>query len=280
MLSSDKLKQHLRRLDLVLTVAIILAAVILGVQLVRRYYLNPPQQLRIGGKAIIEGVDPSAYDRVLILAYSSECTYCSESAPTYKRLINALSGGKHVRQIALLPQGLEQSKPYLEQLGIAVDDLRQADLRKLGIYWVPTLVAIDRNGVVSHLWNGNISIQQQFALFDETGVQYRDLLPTDESGPTLIDASILSSLIRDRADVTVLDTRDREQYQKEHFSPSINIPADEVQTRAGDELPSKATLVVIGTDRESALATADWLMLSHHTKPVGIVEKGSSSKKQ
>lgn len=274
MLKSGKLKQHLHRLDSVLTVAIFLAAVILGVQMVKRYYLDPPPQpLRIGSKAAIEGVDAGAYDRVLILAYSTDCTYCSESAPTYTRLIGALSGGKQVRKIAFLPQRLEQSKPYVEQLGIRVDDVRQANLQKFGIYKVPTLVVIDRNGVVSHLWIGNISIEQQFELFDETGVQFRDLLPTDETGPTLIDASVLSSLIQDRSDVIVLDTRDREQYQKEHFSRSINIPVDEIQARAADELPPKATLVVIGTDRKSASAAGDWLMLSHHTKPVGIVEK-------
>lgn len=273
MLNSRNPNKYLRKLDFVLTVAIILAAVILGVQLFRQYYLNPPRPLTIGSKATIEGVDTSAYDRVLILGYSSDCSFCSESAPTYRRLINALSHGKQVRTIALLPQPSEQSKTYLQQVGIAVDDIRQVNLRKLGIYAVPTLVAIDRNDVVSHLWSGNIPIEAQFALFDETGVQYRDRLPTVETGPTLIDVSILSSLIRDRLDVLVVDTRDREYYEKEHFSPSINIPIDELGTRATDELPPNATLIVIATDRDSASTAGDWLMLSHHTKPVGIVEK-------
>lgn len=278
MLNSGKLKQSLPRLDFALTVAIILAGVILGVQMVRRYYLNPPQPLRIGSKAAIEGVDANGYDRVLILAYSSDCTYCSKSAPVYRRLIKLLSGAKQVRKIALLPQRLEESKPYLQQLGLVVDDIRQTNLHKLGINWVPTLVVIDRNGMVSHMWTGNIPIEEQFALLDETGVEYRNRLPTDDSGPTLIDVCILSSLVQDRSEVMVLDTRDREQYQKEHFSPSINIPVDELETRAADELPPGATLIVIGTDRKSTLVAGDWLMLSHHSKPVGIVEKRSPSK--
>lgn len=51
-------------------------------------------------------------------------------------------------------------------------------------------------------------------------------------------------LKRGKQNVTILDIQEREKFRKEHIPGAINIPADELDSRAEDEL-SKSDLIVI-----------------------------------
>jgi rhodanese-related sulfurtransferase len=51
-------------------------------------------------------------------------------------------------------------------------------------------------------------------------------------------------LKRRQQNVTILDIQEREKFRKEHIPGAINIPADELDARAEDEL-SKSDLIVI-----------------------------------
>jgi hypothetical protein len=62
-----------------------------------------------------------------------------------------------VRLVALLPQPLQESRTYLDKLGIKVDDVAQSPLNSVGVSGTPTLLLIDNQGAVIDSWVGKLS---------------------------------------------------------------------------------------------------------------------------
>src|SRR5713101_5300083 len=122
-------------LDVAASVAIIAVAVLLGVVLVKEHLLArrsamPPQSLnqlydsgsdRLAGPTDLSslGIDWNQSKQTLVLAISTACHYCTDSAPFYKTLAESK---KDTRLIALLPQPIEEGRSYLQRLGVSVDE--------------------------------------------------------------------------------------------------------------------------------------------------------------
>ncbi len=99
-------------------------------------------------------IDWKQNKQTLILAISSSCHFCTDSAPFYRKI--AQSKG-NTRLVAVLPQGLDAGRKYLERLGISVDEVRQSGLDKIGVRGTPTLLLIDNSGFVKESWLGKLS---------------------------------------------------------------------------------------------------------------------------
>jgi hypothetical protein len=57
-------------------------------------------------------------------------------------------------------RAIRQAK-YLADLGIAVDDVRQARLTSLGIRGTPTLLLVNKDGVVRSSWVGRLRPEKE-----------------------------------------------------------------------------------------------------------------------
>jgi rhodanese-related sulfurtransferase len=275
-----KPQRKLATLNRLVSIAIILTTGILAYQLIRHSRQRSIPQLHLGSQLQIEGIDPGKYNRVLVLALSSKCEHCSESAPSYKRMLAALSSGPvTVKTVALLPQSVEQGTTYLDQLEMNVDDVRQADLIKMGIKAVPALLTINQQGVVDHVFSGAVQIEQQLALLEELETPFRNALPTSDNSLTVINSSVLENLLGNHPDVTLLDVSDREQYKQHHIPGAVNIPVDEIEARALEEISNDATVIVTGKDHDSVFAAANWLMMSRKINRLGVVVNDVVAKK-
>lgn len=62
-----------------------------------------------------------------------------------------------MRLVALFPQPLQDSRTYLDKLGIKVDDVVQSPLSFAGVSGTPTLLLIDNQGAVIDSWVGKLS---------------------------------------------------------------------------------------------------------------------------
>ena len=93
-----------------------------------------------------------------MLAISSTCHFCSDSAPFYKTL---LQNKKDTRVVAVLPQSVEEGKSYLQRLGVSVDEVRQLPLNKIGVHGTPTLILIDTSGSVKNSWVGKLPTEKE-----------------------------------------------------------------------------------------------------------------------
>jgi len=101
-------------------------------------------------------VDWSKNSQTLLLALSQNCHFCSESAPFYQRLAEERAQRGNTRLIAVLPQTVGEAQKYLSDLGISVDEVRQAPLSSLGVVGTPTLVLVNRDGIATNVWRGKL----------------------------------------------------------------------------------------------------------------------------
>jgi len=97
----------------------------------------------------------------VVLALSSKCHFCSESAPFYQRLNDEVAQLRDARLIAVFPQEVDEAKQYLSALGVKIEDVRNASLNSIGVNGTPTLVIIDSKGRIEQSWVGKLSPERE-----------------------------------------------------------------------------------------------------------------------
>jgi hypothetical protein len=166
----NKLAQNI---EVISQVAIIIVAALVGAVLVKNHLLTGSQRTGaaskpaagqntdagLTGKAASFPVDWKASDQTLVLVLSTGCHFCTESAPFYKEVIQKRKG--RTRLIAVLPQSVEAGKRYLADLGIAIDDVRQAPPSSLGVQGTPTLLLVNKDGVITSSWRGKLPQEKE-----------------------------------------------------------------------------------------------------------------------
>lgn len=165
--------QLFRRIEFAANVAIIAVALLFGFVLVKRGILNsvPPAQavlrdaIKPGTKISLPETDWSQSERHVVLVLQKGCHFCTESAPFYKRLIGALAKRTDVQLIAALPQSVGESRQYLDGLGVAVNDVKQADPSSVGATGTPTLLLVDKAGKVTDVWVGKLPPEKEQEVF-------------------------------------------------------------------------------------------------------------------
>lgn len=155
----DRLKKIL---ELGSNVAIIVVALTL-VEFIAAKYFAPAPPL---APAQAEGIKPGEMiptgalvwdksDKNLVMVISTVCKYCNESSPFYQKLATR-KAGTDVRLLAVLPQTMDESVKYLAEKNISVDEVLQINPGQLNVRGTPTLLLVNRSGVVVDVWNGKL----------------------------------------------------------------------------------------------------------------------------
>ena len=110
-------------------------------------------------KESLPGVDWAKNRRTLVLALSTQCHFCTESAPFFQRIQKERA--RDLKLLAVLPQSITEGHRYLEGEGVKVDDVRQAELSSIGVNGTPTLLLVDSKGAVSQVWQGKLQPEQE-----------------------------------------------------------------------------------------------------------------------
>ncbi len=163
-----------KKAELLANIAIIIVALLLGVVLVKRYLLsgNEAAQMRdpripAGTKAALGGVDWAKNHQTLLLVLSTDCRYCTESAPFYQRLTRETAERADVQLVAVFPQEVAEGRKYLENLGVKVNDVRQAAPSSTGAGGTPTLILVDAQGIVKNSWVGKLSAPEEMEVSNQ-----------------------------------------------------------------------------------------------------------------
>jgi rhodanese-related sulfurtransferase len=96
--------------------------------------------------------------------------------------------------------------------------------------------------------------------------------------PKLIKAAELKNLLdHSRQQIVILDIQDRQRFKQEHLKAALNIPSDELEVRAQDELRQADMIVMVdcacdGTNSESLLRGAALMALGFER--VVILDEG------
>lgn len=166
----------IKKLEVLANIAVIITSVVLCTVLAKRYLFSPTKQtatqtieqtrppspntqqrpsIQPGTKISLPGIDWSKSTRTVVLALSTTCHFCSESAPFYQKLQQQKPNG--VRLVAVFPQSVENSRNYLNKLGVSVSDVVQSSLSSVGVSGTPTLLLINNEGSVTDSWVGKLS---------------------------------------------------------------------------------------------------------------------------
>lgn len=164
-----------KNLELLVNVAIIIVAMLLGTVLARPLYVLPiPKQpdgvqstlIKPGTKLSLSGLDWNKGDQTLLMVLSTNCRFCTESSPFYQRLVQQKGGRGDVRLVAVLPQSVIEAQKYLSDHDISVDEVRQSVPGAFYANATPTLILVDRTGSVVESWAGKLPPQKELEVLD------------------------------------------------------------------------------------------------------------------
>lgn len=158
----DKLK---KLLDLIATGAfIVLCCVAIFWFVENRTDRAPRQASGIAVGDAMPGFLPieyEAHDRTLILVLSADCRFCVESAPFYESLVESLQdtsvSREDVQVVAAVTEDEVTAASFLANAGLQeIPFFSGVELRGLRVRGTPTLLLVDRQGVVVNLWRGKL----------------------------------------------------------------------------------------------------------------------------
>jgi len=207
---------------------------------------RPTSRIKIGQHLAISNVTWS-HHRTLVLALSTTCHYCEESAPFYRELLKKQSNGAW-QSIVLFPQSLDLGTSYVRAHDFSSPMILSSNYSLLGVSGTPTLVLVDETGTVVDIWIGRLSIQEEADVASHLGINPKDITdksasPNDQTSLEVLDHELLG-ITSGNQKATVLDVRDRQQYSNGHLTGSMNIPFDELSTRAPHEIPRDRQVVL------------------------------------
>lgn len=152
-----------QRAELVANTLIILVAVLLIGVIVQKYLSKPAAikgearvQPAIGSHVNLPEENWATQSKTLIFALQTGCRFCNESAPFYKRLIDAVKD-KNVKLVTVFPTSLEESKTHLNELGLINLEVKRSPLENIQVGGTPTLILTNEKGEITDYWVGKLT---------------------------------------------------------------------------------------------------------------------------
>ena len=158
-----------KKIEMGANVAIIIVALVAVAIFVRNYWMGPAElhhNIKTGSKFGLKVEDGRGSPKTVVLALSTNCHFCTESAGFYREL-SLQCHQRHIPIIAVLPQEIAASQSYLASEGVTVDEVRQVQLSDLRVDGTPTLVIVDGSGVVKKVWYGKLPSNKEKEVLDE-----------------------------------------------------------------------------------------------------------------
>ena len=165
-----------RRINLAVNIAIVLVVVLIGAVFARNYLpslrsTNKKTDYRVaaGSNVSLQGIDWGKNGQTLLLVLDTKCAYCTASAPFYQELARTAAQKRSVELVAVLPQDVRESKQYLSDLKVPIDQVRQSAFDVLRVQGTPTLILVDQNGKVEQSWPGKLPPEQETEVLNRIG---------------------------------------------------------------------------------------------------------------
>lgn len=156
-----------KALNLVANACLVVASGTLGVTVWYKYFHGQavPRQTvpRPAGLPIqpgssappVEGMSYGSHEQSLLLFLSTACRYCEASVPFYNKLhgVALRSSGKW-NVVGLFLQPADQVAAFTARVNMEAKLLPEVDFRRFGVTSTPTVLLVDRLGIVRQVWLG------------------------------------------------------------------------------------------------------------------------------
>jgi len=155
-------------LEISSNVAVLVVAVMLLAMLVSARFGQPGKQTFAKGLekgqvlAPLPSLKYSAAPQTVLLALSTTCSYCKESLPFYRRLIQEqFKAGSRTPIVAVFPNSETDVEKYKQQNQLNIQSVAAVDSSIVKVAGTPTLILIDADGRVRDFWVGLLSSDEE-----------------------------------------------------------------------------------------------------------------------
>lgn len=236
--------------NLILLTAVATFALFLGRHLLsNRDYTNAA--LSPDGKQVsITGIDFAQFKQTVMLVLDRNCRFCKQQVPFYKRLAEQ-TRTRNIKLVIAFTHTRQEGQDFLEEENIAASEVIRVRLKPLDIRGTPALLLLNHEGRISGKWVGELSkLTEDYIVgilgLDEQAILADDspflLLGNKKDTPTM-GLSDLRNELRSEA-VALVDIDERAHFAADHLVGFKNIPADELYSRALNELQDFRSIVL------------------------------------
>lgn len=162
------MRRWTRYLEIASNASILFVAIAIGVVLIKEHRLSGSHalsELKRGDKFAIDLPQPSP-PKTLVLALSTSCHFCSESAPFYQSLSRRVDPS-HVHLMAVFPQTADEARTYLQGKSIPIQDIHQQNFQDISVQGTPTLILLDSSGKILKTWIGVLDKESQESVIQQ-----------------------------------------------------------------------------------------------------------------
>jgi hypothetical protein len=158
----------MKSLEKAANISIIIAVVTFLAILIRNEVTNKQSQ-PITGQTLSSAIENKPINipgirfprdhQVLLMALSTTCHFCKESSPFYRGLIDKQRN--KVEIITAFPQSRDAINSYMKEENLASSQVLSTPLDQIGVLATPTLLLVDKSGVVRKIWVGYLDGDKQ-----------------------------------------------------------------------------------------------------------------------
>jgi thioredoxin-related protein len=162
-MTSVNSKRVMKGIEIGTNIAIMIVALSAALFFSKNYLLKSDRSRHLiaaGAKLDGEQINWNNSPKNVALVLSTTCHFCKESTRFYRELVRECNS-RQIRTIAFFPQSLEAGRAYLEAEGVSINEVRQAEFKALKVSGTPTLLLVDNNGIVQHVWIGKLTAAKE-----------------------------------------------------------------------------------------------------------------------
>lgn len=161
-------------LDKVSCIAVVVASLLFGSFKFRNAMLptrpqkiDRPDELTstlIGKHLLPSNTFKAARSARIVLVLSTHCRFCEASMPFYRRLITAAQASPDLAVVALVLEGPKEGAAFLSRNGIEperLEDIQPVTLVKDSLRATPTVLVLNRSGIVTRVWVGALDKKRE-----------------------------------------------------------------------------------------------------------------------
>ncbi len=220
-------------LDAGLLIVAVVAVLSVGEQVRRRLFSpTPAAPVTVGKKLPLKRVRFDSGDYTIVLAASPQCSYCAANNRFYEELYGAAQ--QVAVQFVLVVRDSVDSNGYRSSLGMHKANVQPVDFRSVGIAVTPTLLLVDRAGIVKQVWVGALGPDEQesiLAAVRAAKLASLETMPVAERPALAIGDRLELRTVHfeaaDRTIVLALSPICRYSIQSRHFHEALYLSAQE-----------------------------------------------------
>jgi hypothetical protein len=169
---SDRIKSALEILSNIMVLVVGATVMVVIVRDHKSSKPDPRSAIRAGSPAPpVAGVRWHDHPLNLLIAMRIGCPYCEQSLPFYRNLLTlSQSGHPQLSLATVFPDRSDQVEKFLEANNLRVQAVSNINLGGLGFAATPTVLLVNRLGIVDAVWVGLLGPAQQKQVMRAAGL--------------------------------------------------------------------------------------------------------------